>query len=187
MFLASRGRFLGGSLILKVARLVYVVPKAYAGLNQSDKYQVARLIGRINRRLAEQPDAATLLLGPGRWGTSTPSLGIPVSFAEINKFTALGEVAFETAGFVPDLSYGTHFFHDLVETGIFYLVINPQEPETVFNKDFINKQPNSLAGYIPDSQKWEEVLRIIDFREAGYDFWLYADVGSQKVLGWVNY
>jgi hypothetical protein len=186
MVLRSRGRFLGGSLALKAARLVYVTPSGYAGLNQSDKYQVARLIGRINRRVGEEPERATVLFGPGRWGTTTPSLGIPVSFAEINRFAVIGEIAFRTAGFVPELSYGTHFFHDLVETGIFYLAFSPLDPSTVLNTAFLKDQPNCAAEYLPNFAKWEGIIRILDLDRQGIDFRLCADVGSQYVVGWVE-
>jgi hypothetical protein len=186
LVLRSRGRFLGGSLALKAARLVYVTPEGYAGLNQSDKCQVARLIGRINRRVGEEPERATALFGPGRWGTTTPSLGIPVSFAEINRFAAIGEIAFRTAGFVPELSYGTHFFHDLVETGIFYLAFSPLDPSTVLNTAFLKDQPNCAAEYLPNFAKWEGIIHILDLDRQGIDFRLCADVGSQNVVGWVE-
>jgi hypothetical protein len=183
--LQSRGRFLGGNLALKAARLVYVNPEVYAGLNQSNQYQVARLIGRINHRVGEQPERTTVLLGPGRWGTTTPSLGIPVSFAEINRFAVIGEVAFRTAGFVPELSYGTHFFHDLVETGIFYLVVDPHDPETRWNTEILTGQPNFLGDYIPNAAKWEKVIHLFDLEQLGIDLRLYADVRSQRVVALV--
>jgi hypothetical protein len=184
--LTSHGRFLGGSLSLKAAYLIYVAPEVYAGLNLSDQYQVARIIGRINRRMGAASDRAALLFGPGRWGTSTPSLGIPVSFAEINHFAVLGEVAFKTAGFIPDISYGTHFFHDLVETGIFYLVIDPNDSETRWNTEFLTRRPNYLADYIPNAAKWEAVIHVLDLDKLGIDLWLAADVQSQKVAGWIG-
>ena len=72
---------MGGNLELKIKRLVYVVPKNYAILNQTEKYEIARLIGKLNRLLPSQDEFPTIFLGPGRWGTSTPALGIPVCFA----------------------------------------------------------------------------------------------------------
>ena len=143
---SSRSKFMGGNLELQIHRIVYVVPEIYARLGLSEKYQVARMIGRLNQPINSQTESPAVLLGPGRWGTSTPSLGIPISFAEINKFAVLGEIAFTTSGFVPELSYGTHFFQDLVETGIFYLTINETEPTTYFNRDFFTGRRNRLGG-----------------------------------------
>ena len=68
----------------------------------------------------------TLLLGPGRWGTSTPSLGVPVRFSEINNIAVLVEIAYMRDDLIPELSFGTHFFQDLVETDIF-IALFPKE------------------------------------------------------------
>jgi len=51
----------------------------------------------------------TILLGPGRWGTTTPAMGVPVTFSEINNITAIGEIAYQDGSLIPDLSFGTHF------------------------------------------------------------------------------
>lgn len=64
-----------------------------------------------------------MLIGPGRWGVTTPSLGVPVIFSEICNMAVICEVASTDAGFMPELSYGSHFFQDLVETGIFYVAM----------------------------------------------------------------
>ena len=78
-----------------------------------------------------------MLLGPGRWGTTTPSLGVPVSFAEINNVTILGEIEFATSNAIPELSFGTHFFQDLVETDIFYLALFPSRQGVYMNESFL--------------------------------------------------
>ena len=78
----SVGPVIGQSRFVTIDRLIYVVPTIYGHLPDNDRYAIARLIGQI----AHLPDAdgkTVMILGPGRWGTSTPSLGIPVSFAEI--------------------------------------------------------------------------------------------------------
>ncbi|MGD9154378.1 MAG: PEP/pyruvate-binding domain-containing protein [Bacillota bacterium] len=186
LVLASQSRFLGGSVCLKATHLLYVVPEIYAGLRQSDQYQVARIVGRINQQFGGKAESTALLFGPGRWGTSTPSLGVPVAFAELNHFATIGEVAFKTAGFVPEISYGTHFFHDLVETGIFYLVVDPDDATTHWQPEVLTGQPNFLAEYIPDAAKWETVIRLLDLAKLGIDLWLGADVRSQQVMGWIG-
>ncbi|MGD9849452.1 MAG: PEP/pyruvate-binding domain-containing protein, partial [Desulfuromonas sp.] len=123
---SSEGNFMGGNVAHRLSWIVWVDPDEYARLGLSDKYEVARLVGRINRRIADRQDNKTLLLGPGRWGTSTPALGVPIAFNEISSVTVLGEVAFESEGLMPELSYGSHFFQDLVESEIFYLALYPE-------------------------------------------------------------
>ena len=181
----TRDRFMGGSLELKLARLIWIVPEAYADLPIAARYQMARIIGKLNRLIPCREESPTALLGPGRWGTSTPSLGIPVSFAEINRFAVLGELAFTTGGFVPELSYGTHFFQDLVETDIFYLTLNEVKEGTAFNREFCAKQTNQLSRLLPDEDTlWGEVVKVIQFDPA--EVWLYADLAEKRVVCWIR-
>lgn len=180
----TRDRFMGGSLELKLARLIWIVPQAYAALPIAAKYQLARIIGKLNRLIPDREESPTALLGPGRWGTSTPSLGIPVSFAEINRFAVLGELAFTTGGFMPELSYGTHFFHDLVETDIFYLTLNEAKEGTVFNREFFAEEPNRLASLLPDEAGfWGETVKVIE-APPNEEIWLHADLTAKKVICW---
>ncbi|HEX3046952.1 MAG TPA: PEP/pyruvate-binding domain-containing protein [Bacillota bacterium] len=183
---SSRSKFMGGNLELQIHRIVYVIPEVYASLGISEKYQVARLIGRLNQQLNSQSESPAVLLGPGRWGTSTPSLGIPISFAEINKFAVLGEIAFTTSGFVPELSYGTHFFQDLVETGIFYLTINEKEPTTYFNRDHFAASRNCLVDLLPESERWQNVIQVMDGEGLHEQIWIHADIIQQKLVCWIR-
>jgi hypothetical protein len=138
--------------------VVYVPPKAYYALSRSsDKHEVARLIGRINRRLEGHP---FILLGPGRWGSNNPELGIPVTYSEIHHARALIEVVEgETA---PEPSYGTHFFQDLVESHIFPLALAVDDPKVEFNKNFFGNSPNQLTSLLPEEANWEDIVKIID-------------------------
>ncbi len=77
--------------------------------------------------IKSKEELPALLMGPGRWGTTTPSLGVPVKFAEINNIAVLAEVAFSAGNLMPELSFGTHFFQDLVETNIFYIALFPDK------------------------------------------------------------
>ena len=181
---ATEGRSMGGNLELRIKRFVYVVPECYAALNLSQKYEIARLIGKVNQLIASRDEFPTILLGPGRWGTSTPNLGIPVTFAEINRFAVFGEIAFKASGFMPELSYGTHFFQDIIENNNFYLIINEAESNTIFQHHFFERQPNQLSILLPDAERWQEVVRIIDEKSLSEEFWIHADPTRQKVICW---
>jgi len=93
-----------------IDRVIYVVPSVYGQMGVSQRYSVARTIGRLMH--LDPPDSrqTVMLVGPGRWGTSMPSLGVPVSFAEINTASVVCELALMHEGLVPDVSLGTHFF-----------------------------------------------------------------------------
>jgi hypothetical protein len=176
---SSSGNFMGGSIVQPVGRVVVVDPEAFMDMILSDKYELARLIGRLNREVLARDTIPTLLLGPGRWGTSTLRLGVPVRFAEINAVTAIGEVAFSAGGLYPELSFGSHFFQDLVETGIFYVALHPERPGCFLNTALLQQLPNRLAELLPDDARFADALRVVDLPH-GYQ--LLADIVSQQVV-----
>jgi len=136
----------------------------------SDKYEVARLIGKINATLRKNEDQKIMLLGPGRWGTSSPSLGIPVNFAEIKGISVIGEIAEMHEGLVPDISLGTHFFNNLVELNLLYFAIQKMDGENnLIDYEFFTSTPNILGQLIPDAEKWENAIIVIDKNQMGSD------------------
>ncbi|MBN1787607.1 MAG: PEP/pyruvate-binding domain-containing protein [Sedimentisphaerales bacterium] len=177
---ASEGHTMGGNISAPIKRIIYVDPQAYVETPISEKYTIARLIGKLNRHIADREVTPTLLLGPGRWGTTTPSLGVPVSFSEINRITVLGEIAYEGGNLMPELSFGTHFFQDLVESDIFYVALFPQKQGVVFNKEKLLKMPNLLTDFLPEEQKYENVIKIYDIDSAQLQ--IMSDIISQKVI-----
>ncbi|MHC4619147.1 MAG: PEP/pyruvate-binding domain-containing protein [Planctomycetota bacterium] len=174
------GYFMGGSISQSITRIIYVQPEGYQALPLTQKYDIARLVGDLNRQIADREQLPTLLLGPGRWGTTTPSLGVPVSFSEINNVTVLCEVAYEGGNLMPELSFGTHFFQDLVETDIFYVAIFPGQDNVVFNTRRLGRMPNLLAEIVPEKTKYKDVLRVCDIRDGGLQ--ITGDIVSQKVI-----
>ncbi len=92
----------------------------------------------------------------------------------------LGELACEGTNLVPDLSFGTHFFQDLVETDIFYVAIFPSHKGFAFNEKWFAAQPNQLASLLPDKAKYADVIKVIDL--AGGPARILGDVISQQVL-----
>ncbi|MCK4277938.1 MAG: PEP/pyruvate-binding domain-containing protein [Desulfurellaceae bacterium] len=180
----SEGNFMGGNISQIIQRIIYVDPKGYSELSLSQKYDIARLVGRLNKQIKNKESFPTLLLGPGRWGTSTPSLGIPVSFSEINNIAALGEIAYSKGDLMPELSFGSHFFQDLVEANIFYIAIFPEKKNVFYNKELMDAQPNLLEELMPEDGKYKEVIRVCDF--TGKELQILADVVSQKAICFVQ-
>ena len=100
-------------------------------------------MGRLNKVL---PKRQFVLIGPGRWGSrGDVKLGVPVTYSDINNSSVLIEVARRKGNYVPDLSFGTHFFQDLVEANIRYLPLFPDDPGVAFNERFLLGSPNVLA------------------------------------------
>lgn len=176
----SSGYFLGGNISQPIKWIITVDPQKYSKLALSDKYEVARIIGKLNKNIKSRKEIPTLLMGPGRWGTTTPSLGVPVKFAEINNVAVLGEVAFSTGNLMPELSYGTHFFQDLVETNVFYIALFPDQEDVIFNEIWLSGLKNLFTELIPESPKLGDLVAVYDVSEKGLK--IMSDVLSQKVI-----
>ncbi|MHC4645117.1 MAG: PEP/pyruvate-binding domain-containing protein [Planctomycetota bacterium] len=175
-----QGHFMGGSVYQHIKRIIYVQPEEYITLPISQKYDIARLVGVLNRQVQTREQLPTLLLGPGRWGTTTPSLGVPVSFSEINNIAVLGEIAYEGGNLMPELSFGTHFFQDLVESDIFYVAIFPRHHNCLFNNTWFENMPNLIADVLPDKAGYRQIVKVLDLDEGQLQ--LVAEVVSQKAV-----
>ncbi len=113
--LLTAHRVLGNGVLRQIRHLVLVDPATY---RWDRAYEIARTIGRINEDLVKV-DEPYILIGPGRWASTNPQLGVPVQYSEISGASVLVEMA--TASFAPELSYGTHFYADMVGSGVLYL------------------------------------------------------------------
>ena len=99
---------------------------------------IADEIEKINRSLLES-DRKCLLIGPGRWGSSDPWLGIPVKWPHISSAQVIVEAGLET--FQVDPSQGTHFFQNLTSLGVGYLTIAPFRGDGIYDEDTLNQMP----------------------------------------------
>ncbi len=183
--IAASGAVIGHSRHVRVDRFVYVVPSAYSRLTLQDRYEVARLIGRINQADETPAGSCTMLVGPGRWGTSDPFLGIPVTFAEINRASVLCEIVAMHEHLVPDVSLGTHFLNEVVETDMLYLALFPQRGNNYLSTEWFENAPNRLLQIVPKADQWADALRVIDVAGASKEngsVFLDADPFEQKVV-----
>lgn len=179
--LAAHGAVIGVSREQRLSRIVYIVTEKYAALPEQDRYAVARLIGRLNRQHPAD-DRGLMLIGPGRWGTHSPSLGIPVSFTEISRAAAICEVVAMHERLIPDVSLGTHFFNDLVEHDMLYVAYFPMKTGNSLDEEWFRQAPSRLLELEPDAGALAEVVRVIDCGNSGQSIWLRADPTVQQAL-----
>jgi hypothetical protein len=179
--LAAHGAVIGVSREQPLSRIVYIVTEKYAVLPEQIRYAVARLIGEINR-LHPADDRGLMLIGPGRWGTHSPSLGIPVSFTEISRSSVVCEVVAMHECLVPDVSLGTHFFNDLVEHDMLYVAYFPKKANNSIDDAWFRSAPSRLLELVPDAGHLADVVRVIDCDETGHPVWLRADATAQEAL-----
>ncbi len=156
LFVATR--LVPDGVVSGVEYVVYVDPHRYAAIpDDFTRYEVGRVVGRINKRLAGH---RYILLGPGRWGSSNISLGVKVGYADIYNTSMLIEIAFAGPAGTPEVSYGTHFFQDLVETNIYPLALYPDEGD-FFRREFFEESPNALPALLPADAPLADVVRVI--------------------------
>ncbi len=157
----SAKRYISNGSIQDISHIVYVDPEEYNRIRDyNDLRNVGRVVGMLNFLL---PKHRFVLMGPGRWGSRGDiKLGVQVSYADINNTAALIEIATPRANYVPELSFGTHFFQDLVEANIRYLPLYPEDQGVVFNHLFLKRSENILGELLPEYKYLEDVIRVID-------------------------
>ncbi|MFO7654417.1 MAG: PEP/pyruvate-binding domain-containing protein [Candidatus Krumholzibacteriia bacterium] len=171
--------------VRNLAWVVLVDPRDYNQLEtQEQRRQVARAVSRLNRHLEGE---RFTLMGPGRWGSKDARMGVPVGYADLNNTRLLVEIARRQEGYLPDVSYGSHFFQDLVESDIQYLALYPDEPDVVFNESFLHGSPNRLAELLPEFAAQAATVRLIDVSQASGGLLLHVamDDERQVALGYL--
>lgn len=183
LLMASEGRFMGGNINLAIHRIILVRAAEYSALDLSGKHQVAKLVGRLARQTPEHFNL--MLAGPGRWGTSSPELGVPVGFADISRVSLLVEIADMGNGMVPDLSFGSHFFQDLVESGIAYVAIFPEQQDSTWNPDWLqhHAQQRHIDSLLQQDLPPAAIQDCVTVMECeGSPLRVLADVTRQRLL-----
>ncbi len=166
---------MGTSRNIDVGLIVVVDPYAYYTLNYAKKPDVARAIGKINHHFMDQP-YQKILITPGRIGTSSPELGVPVTFAEISDFNMIAEVAYSKVGYMPELSFGSHMFQDLVEAEILYVAIMENTDTRIYDPAFLS-QFEEVGHTLLD----EDMASIISVYRV-HDIFLAYDAHKQEIL-----
>jgi len=159
--LFSARKFVTSARIAGIRTIVYVDPEGYSQMtSQTEMAAVGDAVSRLNARL---PRRSFVLMGPGRWGSRGDiRLGVKATYSDISNSAMLIEIARKLGNYVPDLSFGTHFFQDLVESNIRYLALYPDEPGNIFAGDFFRTSANSLPELLPEYEFLAPVLRVID-------------------------
>ncbi len=157
----SARRYISNGTIQDISHIVYVDPEGYNGLHKLDDLaKVGKAVGMLNYLL---PRKRFVLMGPGRWGSRGDiKLGVQVSYSDISNTAALIEIARKKSNYVPELSFGTHFFQDLVESNIRYLPLYPDDKDIIFNEMFLRRTDSILEQILPEFGYLEDVIRVID-------------------------
>jgi hypothetical protein len=170
--------------VSQIEYIIYVDSQAYYQQDSPDDYsRVARCIGQLNSALEGKP---FLLVGPGRWGSSDPMQGVPVTYADIFNTRVLVEVASNKSGFSSEPSYGTHFFQDLVESQIYPLAVYPEESGDHLNWEFIKQSQDQSSEFIPEQTKACVCIKVIHIPTERPGYHMEVVMDGQKGLGYLT-
>ncbi|MBE6508172.1 MAG: phosphoenolpyruvate synthase [Methanobrevibacter sp.] len=160
--------------------ICYVDPHKYYEYPYAQKSSISRVISDVNT-YCKNNDKTAILIVPGRIGTSSPELGIPVVFADISHFSAILEESYSEVGYMPELSFGSHMFQDLVEAEIYYGALFENEKKIEFNKEMVYDYPNILKDINPNlNDEIYSMIQVIDFDENKAE--LYHDMNKDETL-----
>lgn len=154
---------LGHGILSDIYDIVYVRPEVFKAANSE---QIASAINAVNKQLMDE-NRNYILIGPGRWGSSDPWLGIPVKWSGICNARLIVESGL--SNYRIDPSQGTHFFQNLTSLGVAYYTINPFRNDGTYDVEFLNSKP---------AQFENEYIRHVRFHNA-----LIVKTDGRKNLG----
>jgi len=182
----STRRMVPQGIVPDIRYVLFVPPDEYFSLSsQAERNKLERLIGSLNAALKGH---SFIAVGPGRWGTASPDLGVHISYADIYNTRALVELSGQGIGSAPEPSFGTHFFQDLMECQIYPLAICLDDEDVVFNRDFFYKTPNRLKDWISSEGSLANTLHLIaveDHRPA-HHLTLVMDGGEGRAVAFME-
>ena len=154
---------LGHGLMDGVRHVVYVRGQNF---DSAHNPELAKEVEELNRRFVSE-EKGYILIGPGRWGSSDPALGIPVKWPQIAGARLIAETSLP--GYSIEPSQGTHFFQNLTSFGVGYFTIDPAHPEDLYDAAYLDAQPAVYES---------ERLRVVEVAEP-----LTIAINGRKSLG----
>ena len=140
LVLCTCKRAFGNGYIRDIKHVVYLDPE---GFDRANSIAAAADIARINA-LLENDGEQYLLIGPGRWGSSDPWLGLPVEWADINCARVVVETGFGDIHVKP--SEGSHFFHNMTSFRVGYFTVNPSAGEDILDMEWLRAMESEAVG-----------------------------------------
>ena len=162
-------RALGVGAMNDIADIVYVKPDAFDPLVTE---RIAEELLALNLRMREE-GRSYILVGPGRWGSSDPFLGVPVKWTHISEAKVIVECGIER--FQVEPSQGTHFFQNVTSLGVGYLTIDPFRGDGIFRQERLDAMPAAWEGAYLRQVRFERPLEVCIDGRSGRGIVIPAD------------
>ncbi len=155
---------LGVGLMRGISDIIYVRAESFTSLTTE---KIAEELMELNSRMKDQ-ERSYILVGPGRWGSSDPFLGVPVKWAHITEAKVIVECGLDN--FQVEPSQGTHFFQNVTSLGVGYLTVNPFRGDGVFDSTRLDQLPAEYES---------EHLRLVHFDR---ELYVCVDGSTNKAI-----
>lgn len=179
VLLETRGVSMGFSRQIDIDCVVMIEPAAYYNMPYKRKYEIKNALAEVNWHYRGK-GKHLLLLTPGRICTSSPELGVPSAFDDISEFSAIAELSESKAGYIPELSYGSHIFQDLVESDILYTAVFEKDSTICFCPQMLGRYPETTAEITHLPEEIRGILRV--YETEGKGLRLYYDMKEEHLL-----
>ena len=179
ILLETKGVSMGFSREISLDGVVYIDPIAYYQLPYRRKYEIKDALAKVNWHYRNQ-GKHLLLLTPGRICTSSPELGVPSGFSDISEFSVIAEVSESKVGYIPELSYGSHIFQDLVEAGILYTAVFEKESTVAYAPGLLKQFSDRTDELTTLAEDLQDVFRV--YEPDAEALTLYYDMGEEHLL-----
>ncbi len=180
-------RFVTNGSVRGIEYIVFVIPEEYNNLSSEDEMKrTANIVSELNKKL---PARKFILAGPGRWGSRGDiKLGVQVTYSDIFNTAMIMELAYNKDGYTPELSFGTHFFQDMVESDIKYLPLYPDKEGSLFKDDLFKKLPNHLKDFYTEDRSMDKVVRLVKATDIkkGSSISIIMNGDQNKALGFLE-
>ncbi len=182
----STRRMVPRGCVKNIRYVLFVTPEGYYTLpTATARAGLSQAIGKLNAALANE---TFICVGPGRWGSNNPDLGVHISYADIYNTSALIELTGAGVGAAPpEPSFGTHFFQDLMEARIYPLAIYLDDKDVIFQRKFFYEPPNALKEFYPGGTPLLDCLRLIDVSSyrPGYHLEMAMDDDQSRAVAYL--
>ena len=178
ILLESRGASMGMSKASELDIIVYVDPVKYYNMPYKEKDLVAKLIGKINWHYRDK-NKHMMLIVPGRVGTTSPELGVPTAFSDISAYEIICETEEQSAGYNPELSYGSHIFQDLVEAEILYTAVFHDEKTIHFSPEKLESSKDLISEF-EQKEELTDIVHVYDVSDRMCA--VYNDMANEHLM-----
>ena len=176
--LFSVSRNATNDVIDNITHIIYIDPAQYVDFPDiPSKKEIGSIVGRLNKLL---PKKKFILIGPWKW-IKSKSLhhGVEIDLSDIDSGAAVIDIPLRPIPYIPEFSYETYLFQDLLKANIHYLMLYTGNNDDYINRKFLKQSPNIITDILPESEELSKIIKVIDLSQIDNDNVLRLTMNSE--------